>query len=113
MDKRSFEDRRTFQRFPVDLPLFFSRQDNVPLERVETRDISAQGIGVTLGTEVAPGTPVYVTLRLPQSREEFPAEGTVVWTKNYGTSVRAGIRLKRAELMEISSIIRICHLHAA
>lgn len=113
MGQNAFEDRRTFQRFSVDLPLTYSKPDQQTRTVVETRDISAQGIGVTLDEELAPGTPLYVMVRLPQSTEEFPAEGTIIWSRNCGNSFRAGIRLKRAELMDISTIIRMCHLRVS
>jgi hypothetical protein len=107
------EDRRTFQRFAVDLPLLYARDGQDRPMQIETRDVSAQGIGVTLDRQLPVGTPLHVTLCLPSCKEEYPADGTIVWTKDYGTSIRAGIRLDRAELMEVSTILRIYHPHAS
>jgi PilZ domain len=103
------EDRRTFERMKLELPLSYSGENCEGKNYVHTHDISAEGLGVTSDNILADGAQLDMSLRVPRTEKEFTVKGKVVWSRKCGGSFRSGISLCRAELMEISTILRFIH----
>ena len=109
MEDLHFEDRRIFERFKVNLPLVCSEQESAHNSEVDAFDISAEGLGVISNAELKPGAEMNLSVRIPALNKEFPAHGTVVWTRKYYTRFRAGVRLDPSCFMGISTILRMLH----
>lgn len=103
----SFEDRRTFERFPVKLALrFLDLKANREVE-AQTYDISAKGIGLATNQELTTQTPLEMWLAVPDKGEPFYARGEVAWSKMVEpNSYRVGINLERADLMGVARVLR-------
>ena len=103
------EDRRTFERFNLELAVSYSGENCPERNYVHTRDISASGLGIISDNMLVDGSELDLALRVPTIDKEFPAKGKVIWSKRCGNSFRAGIALDRSELMEVSTILRLMH----
>ena len=107
------EDRRTFERLKVELPLKYSKAGSKDKAAQSTYDISAEGLGFVSDDALLPGIEVDMSLSLPRTNEEFTAHGKVVWSRKSGKKYRVGIVLEQAGLMAISTILRLLHLNAS
>lgn len=108
MKKAKFVDRRTFERIPVNLPLKFSVPGLHKEGLVQTRDISAKGIGLLTDEELRPNTPLEMWLQIPDNGEPLYAAGKVAWSERLESDkYREGISLEKADLMGMSRVLRI------
>jgi hypothetical protein len=102
----SYEDRRTFERFQVEVPLSCSEVNSQEEHNLNAHDISAEGMGVLSEKEFSPGVEVSMSLHLPGSNKELSAQGKVIWSERSGDGFRVGINLEETGLMEVSTILR-------
>lgn len=105
MQEEKPEDRRVFDRFPVDLPLRFlyANQEG----QVRTKDVSAKGIGLVADRELAPQTPLEMWLEIPDKGEPLYIRGEVVWSKPMRPNeYLIGVNLERADLMGLARVLR-------
>lgn len=103
----TMEDRRIFERFPMQLPVKFLDLASGKEGQANTCDISAKGVGFVGNTELAPRAPVEVWLQIPDQGEPLYTRGEVVWSKRLEPNVyRAGINLEKADLMGLSRVLR-------
>lgn len=101
------EDRRVFQRFPTNLSVRVLDSQSNKWALVETKDISAKGIGISTEKEIAPFTALEMWLPIAQTGECYYTKGMVVWSKMLEPEkYRAGINLKKADFMGMSQILR-------
>jgi hypothetical protein len=102
----SYEDRRTYERFQVEVPLDCSEENSREEHSLCARDISAEGLGVISEKKFRTGTVVHMSLHLPGLNKELTAEGEVIWSEKSGDGFRVGINLGQEGLMEVSTILR-------
>ncbi len=107
MQETEFKDRRIFERIPVRRSLRFLAPRSNLAGLAQTRDISAQGIGIMTEKELSPQTPLEIWLHMPDSGEPFYTTGKVIWSEQIESNrYRAGIKLDRVDLMGISSLLK-------
>jgi hypothetical protein len=102
----SYEDRRTYERFQVEVPLDCSEANCREEHSLCAHDISAEGIGVVSDKQFRPGTAVNMSLHLPGLNKELIAQGEVIWSEKSGDGFRVGINLGQDGIMEVSTILR-------
>jgi hypothetical protein len=102
----SLEDRRTYERFQVELPMNCSSENSPEQDRLCVHDISAEGIGVIAYKAFSPGVEVNMSLQLPGVNKELSAQGKVIWSEKSEGCFRVGINLERTGFMEVSTILR-------
>jgi len=109
MEKQRLTDRRIFERFKITIPLVCVPQASGDHAEVNAFDISAQGLGLVSDMDLIPGAEMDLTLRIPALNKEFPAHGTVIWTRKFYAKFRSGIQLDPSCVMGISTVLRILH----
>ncbi len=112
MQEIKFLDRRIFERIPVKLPLRFLYPTSVTEGLAQTEDISAAGIGLVTDRELLPRTPLEMWLQIPDKGEPFHTTGEVAWSKMIEPNkYKVGISLEKAELMEMSRVLRTTYCY--
>ncbi len=76
---RRAANRRKYPRVDVDIHTTVAGSDESVSYRTQTRDVSAGGICVTLGTFLEAPTPVSIVLELPDSQPSLETVGRVAW----------------------------------
>jgi hypothetical protein len=99
-------DRRTFERFRLQLPLGCPSGNYLQQYHICAHDISATGMGVISDKELPPGSAIDISFHVPESDKELPAQGKVIWTQKVKDGFRVGVALERTGLMKISTILR-------
>jgi Tfp pilus assembly protein PilZ len=108
MQNLGFEDRRIFERIPVKLPLKYLDLQSNKESLAQTRDISAEGIGLVTDREFLPGAPLEIWLEIPDKGEPLYVKAEVVWSRVIGLNkYRSGISLEKPQLLEISRVLRL------
>lgn len=106
MEGPGFEDRRLFMRFPLSLPLGYLI---VKLKKrcfAFIKDVSANGIGITVHEDLFPYTPLEVRFNIPHSTKPLRTKGRVIWTKEVAThTYRVGIKLQKPDLMGVARLL--------
>jgi hypothetical protein len=105
---KSFRDRRIFERIPAKFSLKFLNLRSNKECSAQTRDISAEGIGLVTEEVLFPYAPLEIRLQIPDKGEPLCSRGEAVWSmmvepKKY----RAGISLAKPDLMGISRVLRL------
>lgn len=102
------KDRRIFERFPLRFSLKYLDQNSNRGGLAETRDFSAEGIGLLANEELPAHVPLDIWLHIPDKGEPLYAKGEVVWTKKIDSNkYKAGIKLENVQLMAMSRALRI------
>jgi hypothetical protein len=101
------EDRRIFQRFPVNLPMSFLDLNSGVECQASAQDISAKGIGMVVPEEIQPKTPLEMWLKVPDAGEPLYLRGEVVWSSKGDNEYHTGISLDKADLMGLSRVLRL------
>jgi len=94
MPETPSEEKRTFIRFPVELPVDYS--DSYPDQPVKakTNDISQEGICMVTDREFIVGEVLYLCIKLLDDAGEIYRKGKVIWCLRLAENrYRAGIRL--------------------
>ncbi len=106
----TFEDRRRFFRFLVDLPLKFIKKYSNLEGQGRTRDASAAGVGMFAPEDLKARTNIELWIEVPDGHEPIYTQGEVVWSKMIGTNRYAiGISLYKVDLMVMSRIVKTAH----
>lgn len=101
------EDRRVFERFRVNLPVSLIDLDAAKESTVQTRDVSAKGLGVVGKEGLSIGDRLELRLNIDDGKEPFFTKGCVVWSLQEETgNYRSGILLDKTELMGMSRIFK-------
>ncbi len=107
MENGTPEDKRIFSRSQVNYPLRFLDLNSNRESDASTQDISAKGIGMEMGEELLPNTPLEMWIDVPDKGQPFYTRGEVVWSKRINQGrFRAGISLQKADLMGMSRVLR-------
>lgn len=102
------EDRRTFARFKAEFPLRFLEPRSGKEGEAKTSDISAKGVGLVTEEELTLRAPLELWLEIPDKGEPIYTRGEVVWQKKLPPNkYKVGVNLEKAELMELSRVLRI------
>ncbi|MFH0826495.1 MAG: PilZ domain-containing protein [Candidatus Omnitrophota bacterium] len=109
-ESNGFREKRAFTRFPVNIPLTYSRFGAQQKSQACTRDISAQGLCMLVDPRevLTPGASIEVCLEMEDNEELIYLKGRVVWS---GMLVcdkqRVGIQLDGPKLKAISMVLRV------
>jgi hypothetical protein len=110
MQEITLLDRRVFERIPVGLPLRFLYSNSNREGLAQTQNISAIGIGLVTDRELLPRDHLEMWLQIPDKGEPLHITGEVVWSKMIEPNkYRVGISFEKAELMEMSRVLRIAN----
>jgi len=107
MENPDFRDRRAFERIPVRLSLKFLDLQSNKEGSAQTRDISANGLGLFTEEQLPAYAPLEMWLKIPDKTEPLYTKGKVVWSKmdDYNR-YRTGICLEKIDLMGLSSVLK-------
>jgi hypothetical protein len=106
-DRLVMEDRRIFERFPVNLSLRYINLDSKQEGTAQTHDISAKGLRLITHEELRPNTSLELWLQTPDRSEPFYTRGEVTWSESAGPDTCcAGINLERIDFMGISRLLK-------
>ncbi len=74
-------EKRKFMRFDVSVEVEYMVPGNgIPMEGISvTRNLSREGMQLTLNTKLVPGTELEIKLRIPEDSAPVYAKGDVVW----------------------------------
>jgi len=99
-------DHRIFERFKKEFSARFIDLDG--REGVaQTFDVSAKGLGLSTSQELESQSNLEIWLNVPNSTDPLYTRGQVVWTRFADKGgFRSGIELERADLMNISRLLR-------
>lgn len=101
------QDNRIFERFKAQLPLKFLDLNTNKEGQAFTEDISAKGMGLAAEKELKPGAALEMWLQVSDKGDPLYMRGEVVWSRPQGLSqYRTGVKLEKANLMELSRILR-------
>jgi hypothetical protein len=108
MPEADFKDKRVFERMPVNVSLkfidLFANKEGL----AQTQDVSAKGLGLVSNEKLSPYTPLEMWLQMPDKSDPFYTRGEVVWSKKVDPDkYRVGVSLEKAELMEMSRLLRV------
>lgn len=106
MQSARFQDRRIFERIPVRFPVDYLNLNSQQNSQAQTYDISADGLGLVTNEDLPACTPVDIRLHISDDQEPFSTKGRVAWSKiAEHNKYRAGIKLDKVELIEISRVL--------
>jgi hypothetical protein len=101
------QDKRIFERIATDFSVKFADLNSSSTGQARLSDISAHGLGMIAGVHFQPATQLELWLQIPVKGMTLYVRGEVVWSSLAGSSgYRTGVRLDRAELMDISRVLR-------
>jgi c-di-GMP-binding flagellar brake protein YcgR len=87
-------ERRATLRYPVEVPVaYMAEAEEVFGEHTRTIDISLGGLRMVTSRVLAPGTPLSLTLQLPE--DTLLLSGMVVWSSFRGRRAMAGVQFTR------------------
>lgn len=103
----SGEDKRSFARFLVSLPITYFSNHYGHYGQAKAKDMSPVGIGVATKEELSVGNQLEIWLEVPDGGDPFHAKGYVVWSGKLGVDqYQAGICLENIDLIGMSRVIR-------
>ena len=102
----ALDDRRTFERFRLQLPLESPDGNYLQQYHLCAHDISAAGLGVISDRDLTPGSAIDISFHVPDTNKELPAQGKVIWSRKVNNSFRVGVALEQTGLMKVSTILR-------
>jgi len=107
MPEQDYEDRRVFERFPVDFPVRLLGVDSDIQAEGRAFDMCAKGIGLFVSRPLNQDTDLEIWLDIPDKAGSLYARGKVVWIKEVlGNEYKAGINLEKADFMGVSRALR-------
>lgn len=108
MATEKFEDRRIFERFPVNFPMRFLETNSYEENPAQVRDISAKGVGMVSKKKLAPESKLELWLDIPDKGEPLYIRGNVSWSQPVGNyEYRSGINFEKADLLGLARVLRV------
>jgi len=102
------EDRRIFDRVPVEFSLRFLNLWETKEGNAVTTDISAKGVGILAEEDVPSHTALEIWFKVPGRNEPLYTRGEVAWCRESGDSkYRVGINLEKAYFMGFSKFLTV------
>lgn len=103
-----FRERRRFPRFPIAISLNYVSLNSSRVNKTQTQDISANGIGFITREGLLLGTTLDIWLIMPDNGEQIHLKGKVAWSKLIGSNnYRVGISLEDSTLRPFPLVLRI------
>jgi len=101
------EDRRIFDRVPVELSLRFLNLWETKEGKAVTTDISAKGVGILTDEPVPSHTALEIWFKVPGRDEPLYTRGEVAWSVEAADNnkFRVGINLEKAYFMGFSKVL--------
>jgi len=102
------EDRRTFARIEIKLPLKFFDPLGDKIGEGQTLNISADGMGFLTKEKLPEEMPIEIWLDIPDHHGSLYARGEIVWKQaliNGSEKQRLGIRLDKEDLLGLARIL--------
>ena len=107
MKDRTTEDRRMFERVPLEISLRFLNCYSNKWNLVKSSDISVRGIGLVATNDLAVGTPLEMWLPIPNRGESHYTKGKVAWSREVTPEkYNLGICLDRLDLAGMAHFIK-------
>jgi len=102
-------DRRVFERVAVELPGSVLDSQTSAEITGDSCDVSARGLGVVCDRTLDVGSSVELWVRLRGRRDPFYTRGSIAWAgvSGQGGRRRMGIVFEKAQLMELSAVLRL------
>lgn len=109
-DSFVLEDKRLFERVPIDLSMRMRDRDTNVWNLVKATDISAGGIGILSDKSLPSRTSFEMWLPIPGKGESYYTKGRIAWIKPSEPSepnlYRAGVTFDETDLMGMSLFMR-------
>ncbi|TLS65647.1 PilZ domain-containing protein [Mariprofundus erugo] len=103
------DERRSFIRHPVDVPIQIYPQLGPLLSEVQMRDVGKGGLAFR--TNVALDSGMLLTLVIPHVHPPFEETGVVCWCQPDGDSFEVGVRFVDQEVMFKARMVeQICYI---
>ena len=102
------EDRRTFARIEIKLPLKFVDPLGNKTGEGQTLNISADGMGFLTKEKLPEEMPIEIWLDIPDHHGSLYARGEIVWKQaliNGSEKQRLGIHLDKEDLLGLARIL--------
>jgi hypothetical protein len=113
MDKPEFSDRRRFDRIPVKIPVKLMDIDSSLEFTGQTRDISAQGVGLLTWQPLSPDAKLQIWLTIPNRLEPLQVTGKVVWSQKLNPDrYRVGVQLDKPRFLSMALVLENNHTPA-
>jgi len=107
MQYSGLEDRRIFERIPLDSSAYFFCTKTKRWGSVRLKDMSAKGVGFLANEALEPGCTLEMWLSLPERDGFFYTCGDVVWSGPADPDKRfVGVELRKAELAGMAQVLR-------
>ena len=104
------EDRRTFARIEVKIPLKFLDTLSNKTGEGQTLNISADGMGFLTKEKLPEEMPIEIWLDIPDHHGSLYARGEIVWKQaliNGSGEERLGVRFDREDLLGLARVLWI------
>ncbi|MFH1198693.1 MAG: PilZ domain-containing protein [Candidatus Omnitrophota bacterium] len=106
----SFEDKREFERFLINVPIMFMCLDSDLEYQGEVINISPIGIGLITNAEVGVNSSLALNIQIPDGGLPLYTRGYVVWAnKIYNDKYKIGIMIQEVDLLGMSRVLRATH----
>lgn len=110
MDALFVSDKRKYPRFQVSIPVGHIRCNGKDVVS-HTFDISSDGIGLVMDSELPLGQTIDMSLHMPDNGESINFHGKAVWMSVAGSNrYRAGIVIEPEHIKPIPLVLRTIHL---
>lgn len=112
-NKYSEEDRRSFERVKLELPIRFKiTPENIEGDFI-LRDVCGNGLGVVSKKRLSPESNIDLWVKIPDNKPELHIKGKVVWSREVvGEDYRTGIVFEQIDLMPLWRIFREARVKA-
>lgn len=111
-ERESFQERRLFPRFVIQIPANFIDPSSNQASHISTHDISVEGLGIFLDKALNSGAKLEVCLKMMDNGEEIITKGRIVWISPIDAhKYRVGIKLDGLQLQPIPLVLRTIRLH--
>ncbi len=98
-------DRRIFERIPSSLPVKFWEIEANTIGEGRACDISAGGIGLVTGKNIAKGTGLGMWVNIPDTDNPLYLEGRVAWSSEDNSQYRVGVELEQVKLLLLGRLL--------
>jgi N-acetyl-anhydromuramyl-L-alanine amidase AmpD len=107
MQSFPFLEKRTYPRFPVNVPLSYTDANSNNTRYAQTHDISAQGLCIVTNEELPVGGCLGICFQMMDNGEQIYRRGKVIWSGSADyNKYKIGVQLEQPNLKPISMVLR-------
>lgn len=101
------QERRSYERFAVPIPVFYEDANFTARTDAKTNDISVEGLSLSTDKSLIPGTVLDICLQMIDNGEKILLKGRVIWSRivEFGR-YRAGVKIELSKLKPIALVLR-------